>query len=422
MNELLNDVLKFNLRDKKAKGLTMIQLLFMFHSKRVRMTTGISCFVKDWNDKKQRLYDRFEILNAKEHNQHLNKLESSIILLLEDLKRKERVLSIVELKQSIRENCFHDSINASQNLFWVNFDSFVKFKSGKVKEIFDYDRALRKHLKAVELKLSRNVVFSDFHRHSDFLSKFDNYLRHECPNIKGDNGLAVNTIGKQYKNLKVFLNWCFDEQIIQPFSLRHLVTERVDIDTVYLSEQELKKIDELVLTGSIDICRDLFLIGCETGLRFSDFRAIQPQQIKNGMLEVRPKKTRNSTNTRILIPLSNRVKNIVNKYYPELPSWPEKRLNDFNVLIKKCAKLAQLNEIHSIEKQTGGNTCKYELQKWELISSHTCRRTFCTLKFLNGMPSHVIMKFSGHSTEKNFLKYLKLDAELNADKYRSYFQ
>ena len=59
--------------------------------------------------------------------------------------------------------------------------------------------------------------------------------------------------------------------------------------------------------------------------------------------------------------------------------------------------------------------------RYQEVSSHTCRRTFCTLKFLKGMPAQAIMKFSGHKTERNFLKYLKLDAELTAVKYQDYF-
>ena len=65
----------------------------------------------------------------------------------------------------------------------------------------------------------------------------------------------------------------------------------------------------------------------------------------------------------------------------------------------------------------------YEITKakWEMVSSHTCRRTFCTLKFLKGMPAMAIMKFSGHKSERSFMKYLKLEAEVTAKKYREYF-
>lgn len=83
--------------------------------------------------------------------------------------------------------------------------------------------------------------------------------------------------------------------------------------------------------------------------------------------------------------------------------------------------MAQITEKQLIYRHTSGSIQQLELQKWELVSSHTCRRTFCTLKFLSGMPPMAIMKFSGHSSEKNFLKYLKLDAELNADKFKEFF-
>jgi integrase len=85
-------------------------------------------------------------------------------------------------------------------------------------------------------------------------------------------------------------------------------------------------------------------------------------------------------------------------------------------------KKAEINVNQVIEYRKRGQIHEISLPKWQLISSHTCRRTFCTLKFLQGMPAHVIMKFSGHTTEKNFLSYLKLDAEINADKYRNFFE
>jgi hypothetical protein len=37
------------------------------------------------------------------------------------------------------------------------------------------------------------------------------------------------------------------------------------------------------------------------------------------------------------------------------------------------------------------------------------------------MPTIAIMKFSGHTSERSFLKYLKMDAELVASKFKDYF-
>jgi integrase len=61
------------------------------------------------------------------------------------------------------------------------------------------------------------------------------------------------------------------------------------------------------------------------------------------------------------------------------------------------------------------------IKKNELVSSHTARRSFCTSKFLKGLPASVIVKFSDHSSERSFLKYLKLDTEVVAKKYKAFF-
>lgn len=47
--------------------------------------------------------------------------------------------------------------------------------------------------------------------------------------------------------------------------------------------------------------------------------------------------------------------------------------------------------------------------KFDWITSHTCRRSFCTDEFLDGTPIIVIMAISGHKTEKAFRKYIKAD-------------
>jgi hypothetical protein len=60
-------------------------------------------------------------------------------------------------------------------------------------------------------------------------------------------------------------------------------------------------------------------------------------------------------------------------------------------------------------------------KKHELVSSHTALRSFCTNKFLKGLPASVIVKFYGHSSAGSFLKYLKLDTEVVAKKYKAFF-
>jgi integrase len=51
--------------------------------------------------------------------------------------------------------------------------------------------------------------------------------------------------------------------------------------------------------------------------------------------------------------------------------------------------------------------------------AHTARRTFCTLQEKAGVPRSIIMRISGHRTEKDYLRYIGITFEYNADALRS---
>ena len=52
--------------------------------------------------------------------------------------------------------------------------------------------------------------------------------------------------------------------------------------------------------------------------------------------------------------------------------------------------------------------------KFNCIMNHTARRTFATLMYLKGIPTISIMAITGHTTEENFMKYIKLDKSEHA--------
>ena len=59
------------------------------------------------------------------------------------------------------------------------------------------------------------------------------------------------------------------------------------------------------------------------------------------------------------------------------------------------------------------------IEKYKLISTHTARRTGATLMYLDGLDPLSIMKITGHRTEKEFLKYIRVGAEENASRISS---
>ena len=72
----------------------------------------------------------------------------------------------------------------------------------------------------------------------------------------------------------------------------------------------------------------------------------------------------------------------------------------------------------SKEITKAGKKVTLHLQKWEMISSHTARRSFATNEYLNGTPSITIMAITGHKTEKAFLKYIKVTPKEHAEKMK----
>src|SRR5688500_526098 len=56
--------------------------------------------------------------------------------------------------------------------------------------------------------------------------------------------------------------------------------------------------------------------------------------------------------------------------------------------------------------------------KYAWVTSHTCRRSFCTNEFLAGTPVELIMKISGHKSVKDFYKYIRITPEEAANKIK----
>lgn len=413
----------FNLRSKKSAGETTIMLVVNFQGKRVRISTKERIAVSLWNLENQTVYTTINEAENQEVNKRLEDLKKEVISLLNRADLHLNEIDLKSFKSKVEAFIVQAKNKENQDYFWKLFDAFVAYKKRTTKSFHDYDFALRKHLSATELKHAIPLTFASLqNKEGGFVDHFRYYLVHEAKNKNGLPGLFTNTIWKQFKNLKAFLNWCFDQQLVSSFSLKHLKSYKETIDDIYLTEDELLKLELLPLCGEAKKVRDLFLLSCETGLRFSDFCSIEAQSIKKDHFEVFPKKTRkNERARRVFIPFSARVKRILQTNNQVVPTYPYSKITQFNKLLKELCKQADINELTVYHRFIKGEFVMFEYPKYELVSSHTGRRTFCTLKFLAGMPSHAIMKFSGHTSEPNFLRYLKLDAELAAKKYRDFF-
>jgi integrase len=306
--------------------------------------------------------------------------------------------------------------------FWDFFEEFIEFKRKELNDIKDYNNSLRKHLIATEKIIKRKATFESIKKFSGgFIDEMSEYLTHEALNSKGNKGMTVNSIGKQSKNLKVFLNWCFNNNHIEPFSLKHIVTITEEIDAIYLEKDELQRLSNLILIDDTEKrIRDAFILSCNTALRISDLKALRNSHITcksgNRTICIQQKKTGGK---KILIPI-NKVSTKILEDYDN--SSPIKNFNEthYNTTIRDLCKRAKIDDNVVIYRTEKGKSVEYDYKKYELVESRTGRRTFCTLMMKKKVPIDIIMSVSGHKSYKSFFSYLKMKPIDYAEEMRKY--
>lgn len=144
-------------------------------------------------------------------------------------------------------------------------------------------------------------------------------------------------------------------------------------------------------------------MGCLTGLRSSDYSNLQFEEYNNGMLHVTQKKTLSP----VIVPLREEARHILlDKYEMRLSKISNVK---FNKYIKEIVRLADIREPVKMTHKKGNQIVEEVRPKYAWVSSHICRRSFCTNEYLAGTPSGLIMAISGHKSEKAFRKYIKAD-------------
>ncbi len=194
----------------------------------------------------------------------------------------------------------------------------------------------------------------------------------------------------------------------------------------YLSFSEIERIKSLnIISKGLNNARKWLILGCSIGQRGDDLLNITIDNfIKRGnllVIELKQKKTGKN----VTIPVLNDTEKIYNSGLPYKIS-----LQKFNDYIKELCRLAKINEIvetskicmidkkgNILEKDEKGRyktkgikrKIKGKYKKYEVMSSHTCRRSFATNNY-GILPTALIMQITAHSTEKTFLQYIGKNA------------
>jgi site-specific recombinase XerD len=237
---------------------------------------------------------------------------------------------------------------------------------------------------------------------------------------------APETMGKHITALKTFLREATEDGINKNLDYQKktfkVVSKNSDESVnIALNEDELLEIYNLDLSdiSRLDRVRDLFIIGANTGLRFSDFTAIKPENIKEDKQGAFIEIIQFKTKRKVVIPIDGTVTAILRKYNNQLPQAVSNQ--KFNGYIKEISvRCESLQGLELLSYVKGGKDIKESVERWKMVSTHTARRSFCSNAYERGTPVNSIMAISGHRTEKAFLAYIKTSKRKQAEIFRGY--
>jgi integrase len=262
-------------------------------------------------------------------------------------------------------------------------------------------------------KKIKTLYFDDINR--KFYNEIIDFLTNEKKYSK-------NYIGTVIQKLKTVMGYAYDEDKHTNLEFKKNYFSKVTevINHPYLNEDELTNIEKLVLKNEeLNTARDIFLIGCNSGLRIGDLLDFikKPKIITKDntkLIQISQKKTSNT----VVIPINSVIKRILDKRNGNLPNYLHQ--NIINKHIKSICKRAKIIDSYSYIRTEGGIEVEYSEPKYKFICTHTARRSFCTNAYYSGMPPHDIMAISGHKSEKVFFNYIKVEKQVNAMRISKY--
>lgn len=435
---------KFHIVLKSNEDKTKPALIYLMYTwdKRYKMSLGLSVLPQWWDKEKE-----CAIITSQQKQQEQRNLKK-LNRLIEQIKERVNAtfftyqyhpkkdswceLAGNDIKRSIKK-CISEIKNGEieeeekkqitpLEYFRKVVDEMPKKVIRRTSKIIE-DKTVGHHrivLKRVERFFnSKHWVASSF---SIFDKNFEADMEHW---MLGVEEYSANTVAATFSVMKIWLKQAEEEGLITDKSFHSWKSKGSDVQHIYLNEDELKAIYNLNFEEILKLhpnakyeeTRDIFILAAHIGIRYGDLSSLNKSNwdLVNKTVEVHTHKT----GATVLVPLTSTVIEIYNKYKGKFPIPREK--GKFNAQLQKIGKLAGIDQIIFIKKNIGGRIVIEEKKKYELISSHTARRSFATNLYLRCKDARLVMNFTGHTTEENFKKYICVDKKEYVDMAREYF-
>ena len=350
-------------------------------------------------------------------------LDDKRTVLLEKEKKKERVVH--RIKHSFRNSLEYYIDSAVDGTRRHSYgDTFAHFSTNILRQ---FKRVMLNYLE------THHIEWSDINQ--PLVDNFIAYLE--------DYGYSKNSIKRYISAFHAFVVYAENQGWHNNVKARTFIKYAPAHDDemknrIYLSKEEIQALFVMPLSGYDETVRDVFLIGCYTGLRYSDLCRITEScigrtELGTPVIRIIQRKTKAPVIIPILddnlivllekykynvpklwdVSINRNIKNTLERLSATIPSLAKKERTILTLPEKRMEAEARKKGETLFEYDSEGFPIK---ARWEMVSLHTARRTFITNVYLSGKFSvEFMMKLSGHTKYDTFKRYVRLSLDEYAD-------
>ncbi|MCB9207598.1 MAG: site-specific integrase [Ignavibacteriales bacterium] len=208
--------------------------------------------------------------------------------------------------------------------------------------------------------------------------------------------LSHNTVHLYFNMIKKFLNVAIKEDIILKNPCKYIKSKFInEKQKVFLSHEEISKLVKTDCPRNDDV-KKAFLFACYTGLRHSDLLRLRYTDIKNGMIQMNQKKTKEN----VYIPIHKSLHNLITD------------LNNTDDQEKRLFNISKYNNDNNLILKNWVN--KSGIKKH--VTFHSARHTFAVLMLAENVNIYTVSKLLGHTDIKTTEVYAKIvdETKVNA--------
>lgn len=382
---------------------------------------------KYWDNKRGRVKDKVSWAKTsnKNPNQEKNEFSSKLIDInahvLKALNRDKN--SSTQISKTWLKDQVLCSLNPASNKDLSELCSAIEFYADQLKTKVKNDgqRIALGTIKNFNTALSRVRRYQEHTGQIYFLDDLSSAFYNDFKSyLSSDLELSVNSVGTTLKKIRTVCFEMIDHGYgVNQFALgKKWICPRERSHFVTLNPDDLSLLMSFKGSDYLENARDWLIIGCYTACRFQDLMKLNSRNVHDRAEGERViKYVQNKTGNEVLVAIHPFIERILERIggFPRPISNPK-----FNEYIKQVCKKAGINDLESfhITDPATGRRTEQNRQKWELVKSHTCRRSYATNHYyFTDLPIRKIMAVTGHRSERVFLDYVKPDNDKHLDSF-----